>query len=164
MKKIFAAFTAILMMGAAAFAEGYINAADLDKGSFTADIKCEDGFVIHANSEKNVEIKSADARTVGEDTFTQCIKLGGAGKLDYRSISFPAKAGETVTVQGVSSSKTEARAALVVNEAGETVAELPLKADGADVSTETFKAPADGTYYVWSKKSGIYIFQIKVGK
>jgi len=163
-----AAAAAVFMMSAFAFAEGYICANDLEPGEVTEVKNEEDGFVLNATAEKNITVEKKPLHKTkdGED-FTVAIKLNGSGKKDFRSISFPAKAGETVTVWGNSGSKTEVRPLLVVNEAGEIIKELPMDVDGqaGTIASEgSFKVPADGVYTVYSKKSGINIYQIKVTK
>ena len=168
MKKIIAVLSAAFLAGACAFAEGYICANDLEKGQVTAVTQEEDGFVLNASEEKAMTIDSMKAYTYNDETFTQRIKLNGAGKPDYRSISFPAKKGEKITIYGISGAKTETRPLLVVNSTGAEVAQVVMDMmppdDGTLVPTvETVTVPADDTYTIYSKKSGINIFQIKVG-
>lgn len=166
MKKILAVLSAALLFGASAFAEGYISANDLTKGTIIDnDMACEDGFVIHGDPEKFVLIDGGETVSYGEDTFTQRINLKGSGKAaGVRSVSFPAKKGEKITVYTHSSSKTEARTLVIANEAGEQVAAIPGNVYTDAVSVETITAPADGTYYAFSKKSGMYIYQIIIAK
>ncbi len=164
-----AAVAAVMFMGAFSFAEGYMCANDLEPGEITEVTQEEDGFVLNANSEKNltVEKKPLHKTKDGSIEFTAAVKLNGSGKPDYRSISFPAKAGETVTIWGNSGSKTEVRPLVCVDAEGKTVKELPMDVDGqaGTIASEgSFKAPADGVYTVYSKKSGINIYQISVGK
>lgn len=168
MKKIVTFIATCMMLGTFAFAEGYINANDLEAGEITDVKEEEDGFVLNATPEKNltVEKKPVHKSPAGEE-YVQAIKLNGSGKAGYRSISFPAKAGETIVVHGNSGSKTDVRPLLLVNEAGEILAEMPMSVDGqaGTVASEgKFKVKADGTYTVYSKKSGINIYYIGVGK
>lgn len=161
-----AAFSAVLMMGAFAFGEGYINANDLEKTEIVEESKQEDGFVLLGTAEKNVTVDTCPTHTAEDgEVFTQRIKLNGSGTAEYRNISFPAKKGETVTVYGNSGSKTDTRSIIVMGTAGQ-VAELSMDPDpsGAKPSIESFKAPADDTYMIYSKKSGINVYQIKVTK
>lgn len=168
MKKLVTFIAACLMLGTFAFAEGYICANDLEPGEITADKEEEDGFVLHATAEKNltIENKPVHKSPAGED-YTVAIKLNGSGKPAFRSISFPAKKGETIVIHGNSGSKTEARPLVLIGPDGKTVKELPMNVDGqaGTVASEgKVKAPADGTYTVFSKKSGINIYYIGVTK
>ncbi len=167
MKKLIstiAAISAALLMGASVFAEGYINANDLAPANIVEDQAEEDGFVIHGTAEKFVVIDSSEPAKAGDDVFTQRINLKGSGKPDVRSVTFPAKKGETITVFAASSSKTDSRTINIANEAGEVVAEMSEKPYVEGVTVESFKAPADGTYAVYSAKNGMYIYQITVTK
>ena len=168
MKKLVTFLSACLMLGTFAFAEGYFSAEDLEKGTITADTAVEDGFVLHANEEKYMNIaKKPMHKAPNGDEFNMALQLQGAGKLEYRSVSFPAKAGEIITVWGNSTSKTDMRPLVVVGPDGKTVKELPMDIDGeagTPASDGSVKAPVDGTYTVYSKKSGINIYKINVGK
>lgn len=168
MKKIIATLTAMFAafaMGTFAFAETYINANDLESQTLTADLPCEDGFVIHATPEKNIEVgkQSSDCpNEVNGEVFTKRIKIGGKGSVDFRSISFDAKAGQKITVYSKSSSKTDARIVLLLDATGAEVARGEAAAYPAEISVGEFTAPADGTYYITSKSSTIYVYSIIV--
>ncbi|MBP5283635.1 MAG: pre-peptidase C-terminal domain-containing protein [Treponema sp.] len=168
MKKIMskiATLAAIFMLGSFASAEGYISANDLQKGNVTDVLKCEDDFTIIATPEKNVEITSQSQDCPCEangEVFTQRIKIGGAGKVDYRSISFPAKAGQKVTVAAKSSSKTEARVVNLLDAEGAVIASGEAGAYPEAITVSELTIPADGTYYITSKKSTIYVYLIEV--
>jgi hypothetical protein len=161
-----AAAAAVFLMGVFAFGEGYINANDLEKGEITAAKTAEDNFVLTGTADKNITVDGCPTHTADDgEAFTQRIKLNGSGAADFRSVSFPAKTGEKVTVYGNSGSKTDARVLVVMGAAG-AVTELAMDPDptGAKPTIATFTAPADGTYTIFSKKSGVNIYQIKVGK
>lgn len=166
MKKIIATLTAIAAaMTMSVFAEKYISANDLEKVTLTADLACEDNFVIHATEEKSVEIGKQSQDTPCEangETFTQRIKLPGSGKLTHRSIEFPAKAGQKVTIIAKSSSKTDSRVLLVQNAAGATIGQAAAPAYPDQLAPETIQIPEDGQYFVLSKKDAIYVYCISV--
>ncbi len=168
MKKIIATFTAMLAafaMGTFAFAESYINANDLENQTLTANLECEDGFVIHATPEKNIEVsgQSSDCpNEVNGEVFTKRIKIGGSGNINYRSISFNAKAGQKITVYSKSSSKTDARLVVLLDATGAEVATSEAGIYPSNISVGEFTAPADGTYFITSKKSTIYVYSIIV--
>ena len=56
MKKLVGIISACLMLCTAAFAEGYFSAEDQEKGTITEDKAVEDGFVLHATTEKYMNI------------------------------------------------------------------------------------------------------------
>lgn len=168
MKKVFGLVAAAAMMfSGMAFAEGYINANDLTKGDIVDLKEEEDGFVLIATADKPMSVdKAVNIDSTDGDIFTQRINLKGSGKTTGRAISFPAKKGEKVTVYSHSSNKAEARVLNLVNEDKEvigTVAAEPL-VDNGKASVGTVDIPADGTYYLYSAKNGIYVYQVKVGK
>ncbi len=167
MKKLLAAIAATLLFGASVFAEGYLSANDVEMGMVTTDKKEEDGFVIHG-AQKSIEVTKADIKIEGEK-FTQRFKMGGsrveAGGAPVCVISFPAKKGETLTVYGLSSSKTAARVAEVYDSNKEVVASLPMAVyNESEPTVATFKIPADGTYSIGSKSSTIYIYYLNLSK
>ena len=162
MKKIIAILSTALLFGAAVFSEGYICANDVEKQVFDSEAPQEDGFVLRGTDEKVLECQPCEAITVGEDTFTQRFKFGSS---KLTGIKFTAKAGEKVTVWGLSSGKTEARVAVFYNEAKKSAGEVPMNAyNTANCSVETWTVPADGTYTLASKKNTLYIYQVKITK
>ena len=167
MKKLLVAIAATLLFGASVFAEGYLSANDVDLGKITTDRKEEDGFVIHG-AQKAIEVTKDDVKVNGE-TFTQRFKMAGAALVKGGDpvclISFPASKGETITVYGLSSSKTEARVINVYDSNKEVIKTLPMGVyDKENVTVATFKVPANGTYSLGSKSSTIYIYYINVSK
>jgi len=150
----------------------YLNANDLDKGTIKDTFVDEvSGFTLNATEEKVMEVKDCDQRQIGSDLFTKAISTKGSGKYvagetNYRTISFPAKAGDSIIVYAASSSKTDSRPLHVVNmESGEEIGTVEMMADnGKDVTVEEVVAKADGNYCVYATSGTGYIFQIKVGK
>ena len=167
MKKILAAFIATFMFGAFSFAEGYINANDLEKGQITTDKQEEDGFVLIGSTEKAMEVKKCDTRTVGDDTFTQAISTKGTGnaKKRERLITFPVKAGETVKIL-CNNSGSGSRPLHLVNM--DTNEEVKVIAAGSfkegDVHVDSTKIDVAGTYGVYSTSGGMYIYKIEISK
>lgn len=158
---------AFMLMGTCAFAEGYFSAEDQESITITEDLELEDGFVLHATAEKwmNFSKKPVHKTESGEE-FNKALQLQGSGNLKVRSVSFPAKAGETITIYGNSTSKTDVRAIVVCGPDGKPFAELPMDIDGqaGTIASEgKVVAPADGTYTIYSKKSGINVYYIGVG-
>jgi len=168
MKKILAVAVAALMFGASAFAEGYISANDLEKGPITSEKHEEDGFVLIGSTEKSMEVKKNDAKTYGDETFTQAISTKGSGshKKMERIITFPVKAGETITFIGNNSGKSGSRPLHIVNlDTGEEIKTMAVTSmyEGG-VFCDKVKAPAAGTYGAYSTSGGIYIYKIEISK
>jgi len=144
----------------------FISANDLAAEKLTAS-KDFDGVTITATAEKASEIQALTDPYEADDgeVFNMRIKLGGAGKPEYRSIKFDADKGETVTVYLNSSSKTDARICMLTDSTGAEIAEITAPASPAAAPFKagmgTFKIPADGTYYLMSKASGIYIYMVE---
>lgn len=167
MKKIIAVLAATFMFGAFSFAEGYINGNDLEKGQITSEKQEEDGFVLVGSVEKPMEVKKCDTRTVGDDTFTQCISTKGSGnaKKGERLITFPVKAGETVKIL-CNNSGSGSRPLHLVNM--DTLEEVKVIAAGSykegDVHIDSTKISAAGTYAVFSTSGGMYIYKIEISK
>ena len=165
MKKLIATLTALAAaMTMSVFAEKYISANDLEKETLTANKTCEDDFTITASDEKSVEIGSQSSdcpNAVNGEVFTKRIKLG-SGKFAFRSITFPAKAGQKVTVYCKSSSKTDARVISVLNEKNEEVGTIDAKAYPDEMSTGSVTIPEDGNYAVTPKKNTIYVYEVIV--
>ncbi len=165
MKKCIVFAAGFLFLSGLLTAAGYVNANDLEKGTFTIEVKLEDNFALHGTAEKAIIVDAADEGKTAPDgeVFTQRINTKGSGNMAQRSVSFPVKAGEKVTIYGHSSSKTDTRTMLIVDSDGQTVFSMDVGPYAtADVAIGSFNAPADGTLYAWSKSSGIYIYCIKV--
>jgi len=168
MKKILAALAATFMFGAFSFAEGYISANDLEKGQITAEKQEEDGFVLVASVEKAMEVKKNDAFTYEDETFTQAISTKGSGnpKKRERLITFPVKAGESIKILAHNSGSSGSRPLHLVNL--DTLEELKVFAvpsmKEAPIFCDVVKAPADGTYAVYSTSGGMYIYKIEIKK
>ena len=116
MKKIILTLIASAALVMGSFAEGYICANDVDLGTYTSEKKEEDGFVLLPASGKPIIVETLDVGANGSEKFTKRLNMKGA----TCQISFPAKAGETITVEALSSSKTEKRAAVIKDADGNT--------------------------------------------
>ena len=163
MKKILAVTALVSLIALSVCAEGYVNANDLEKGTLTSESALEDGFKILSTAEKPVVIDAPGdplPKNPDGEQFNLRINLKGKGNTEYRCVSFPAKAGETITVDCATSSKTDTRTLVVVDAEGNNV--LSIAAAPGDVARGKAKAPKDGTYYAFSSGSGMYIYQIDV--
>lgn len=117
------------------------------------------GFTITAASDKTVAIDTNGKTADDGTTFTQRIKLGGAGTADYRSIQFAAPGNAKVTVYAMSSTGTADRKLALYDISGASIGEMV--ALGASLSMHTFNLKA-GDYYLTSLEGGINVYGVKV--
>lgn len=162
MKKIFVAVTALLAAGALAFAEGTFMANDLNPSDSVTEKIELNGFTVTASKEKEVRVTAKKKTAPDGTSFTRLLDLHGKPSAGARTITFSAKAGETVVVYGNSASKTDKRNALVQTDKKKTIKSIQLNPQAGDVSMGEVKIPEDGTYWVCADNGGIYIYAIIV--
>ena len=145
------------------FSTAYISVNDLDAEKVT-ETKDFDGVVFVATPDKHMTIEMLDDGREAEDgeVFNGRIKLEGSGKSTQRAIKFDAVKGEVLKVYLNSSSKTEARTLVVADSTGAQIGAITAPVDGGEVGIGTFEIPSDGSFFLWSKKSGINIYMIIV--
>ena len=145
------------------FSTAYISVNDLDAEKVT-ETKDFDGVVFVATPDKHMTIGMLDDGREAEDgeVFNGRIKLEGSGKSTQRAIKFDAVKGEVLKVYLNSSSKTEARTLVVADSTGAQIGAITAPVDGGEVGIGTFEIPSDGSFFLWSKKSGINIYMIIV--
>ena len=145
------------------FSTAYISVNDLDAEKVT-ETKDFDGVVFIATTDKHMTIEMLDDGREAEDgeVFNGRIKLEGSGKSTQRAIKFDAVKGEVLKVYLNSSSKTEARTLVVADSTGAQIGAITAPVDGGEVGIGTFEIPSDGSFFLWSKKSGINIYMIIV--
>lgn len=146
------------------YAEGAaqeLNVSDLSTGTFTEAFS-HNGFQILATAEKNIVI-DANAKTVDGVTYTQRLKLGGSGNMNSRSICFTTTGAATVSVTAISANSTMTRTLAVAQLDGTGLTEIgTADYDGTTAKTAVFTVSQAGTYYVYSKSSGINLYGIRV--
>ena len=162
MKKILAAVSTLLLIGAFAFAEGSLIASDLEASESVTEAVSLNGFTLNASKEKDVRIKSTSKVAPDGKSFTKCIDLRGKQSNGARTIKFSAKKGETVTVYGNSGSKTDVRKILVQTAKKQTIKAIPVKIYTGEISMGEVTIPADGDYQVCSEDKGVYVYGIVV--
>ncbi len=152
-----------LFMAASLGAEEFFTANDLAAAQITA-TKAFGSFVIFAKSDKGVTIEAMSApRTAADgEIFNNRIKLNGGGAVDSRSIHFTVAGPTDVVIYTNSSSKTDARTLVLAKVAdGAVVAELVAPPDDEkNAGMATASLPGAGEYVLFSKGSGINIYQI----
>ncbi|HWR11545.1 MAG TPA: hypothetical protein VN445_06980 [Rectinemataceae bacterium] len=156
---------ACLIAATAAGAQEFFTANDLAAVQITATTKFG-AFAIYARSDKGVTVEAMSAPRVAADgeVFNNRIKLNGGGAMDYRSIHFTTGGNAEVAFYANSSSKTDARTLVLVNVAdGAVIAELVAPADDEkNAGIATAAVPRAGEYALYSKSSGINIYQIVI--
>lgn len=154
---------ASLFTAATLGAEEFFTANDLEAAQIIA-TKAFGSFAIFAKSDKGVTIEAMSAPRVAADgeIFNNRIKLNGGGAADYRSIHFTAAGATEVLIYANSSSKTDARTLVLVKLAdGAVIAELVAPPDDEkNAGLAKASLPAAGEYVLFSKGSGINIYQI----
>lgn len=145
------------------FSTAFISVNDLEAEKVT-ETKDYDGVILIATPDKYMTIEMLDdGREAGDgEVFNGRIKLEGSGKSSQRAIKFEALKGEVLKVYLNSSSKTEARTLVIADSTGAQIGALTAPVDGSRVGIQSFEIPSDGTYYIWSKKSGINIYMLIV--
>ena len=145
------------------FSTAYISVNDLDAEKVTV-TKDFDGVVFVATPDKHMTIEMLDDGREAEDgeVFNGRIKLEGSGKSTQRAIKFDAVKGEVLKVYLNSSSKTEARTLVVADSTGAQIGAITAPVDGGEVGIGTLEIPSDGSFFLWSKMSGINIYMIIV--
>jgi hypothetical protein len=148
----------------------YDHNISVKSGNWTlaeANVVKEDGV------EKVVPVTGSDL-----GTFTTRIQLNGTGKPQngYRAVAVKLKAGQTLSVYAASANSSSNRTLVIgtLNEKNKAVAltETDVPAEQYDnpnssdkkllVGVATYTATEDGTYYIYSKSSGINLYAINV--
>lgn len=168
MKKIPVIMLFVLLAAFCFAQESWLSANDLEAASLTS-AKEIDGFTILATAEKGVKIEAMDDGREAEDgeIFTMRIKLNGSGALTYRAVSFKGKKGQKVIVYLNSSSKTDARVLQLADKDGTIIASITAPVDSDPAAPQPAGMgeavlPSDGEFFLYSKSSGINLYQIIV--
>lgn len=163
MRTLALCMTLCLCMAAGLGAEEFLTANDLEAAQLTA-VKSFGTFTIFARSDKNVTIEAIAAPRIASDgeVFNNRIKLNGGGAADYRSIRIRVEAAAEIIIYTNSSSKTDARTLVLAKVSdGSLVAELVAPPDDEkNAGIAKASLPAAGEYALYSKNSGINIYQI----
>ncbi len=138
--------------------DAVLNASDLTAGDIT-EKTAVGAFTINATSGKKVTI-DGNKKEIDDFSFTQRIKLGGTGTVEYRNIEYTATDAATLTVYAMSGSGSADRALVLANAEGTVVA--TNTALGASISKLTYEIPSAGTYYLYSTDSGINVYYVSV--
>lgn len=115
-------------------------------------------FTVTATAEKTVKVEG-NKQSYDGVTYTKCIKLGGQGTGEYRSILYTAEGPGTITVYAMSSNDKQDREFALYLEDGTLVQTLPLKA--GSLQKLTFTVPKADSYYLASVSAGVNIYWIE---
>ncbi|MFA6937077.1 MAG: glycosyl hydrolase 53 family protein [Treponema sp.] len=139
----------------AASTSSSMNSTNLTHGIYTSDFT-NGSFTVHATSKKYVGVVYCSATTLNSTTFTQTLQLCGGGSTSYRSVSFVATSGSTVTVYATGA---DGRYLALANSSGTVVSKQNTS---SSIASYSFSISSSGTYYLYSTKSGINIFYINL--
>jgi len=140
-----------------------LNANDVAAGAIET-ATTVGGFTIVGTADAAVTVDSNSKKSDSGLEFTQRIKLGGSGSLEYRHISFTTAGAAKITVYAMSSSSSEDRPLLLLNAEGTELGRGTTlgKVDESTIPVITFDVTEAGTYYLLSEKSGINVYYISV--
>ena len=144
-----------------------VSANDIEQATYTSEFKLTaDGSIsITASADGSVVVDGNNKELNGK-SFTQRIKLGGAGSAEKRSIKITTSGAATITVYALSSSGSKNRPLVLGDESfaqlvTDQIAE-GKPADGSALSTLTYTISDAGTYYLYSADGGINIYYIAI--
>lgn len=138
-----------------------LNVSDEDSKTYTENFTDKTGyFTIMASSDKKVIVEDNK-----KDSYTKRMKMGGTGSTTERSVSFTTTDAASVALYVMSSSGSADRVVVIADAEGNVVEELALAAGKSVVTLKAALSEA-GTYYIYSKESGIniYALTVKVGE
>ena len=139
-----------------------LNASQMELGTYTADAAVG-RFVVKANESQVVEVDEQN-RTGGGMSFTQRLKLGGAGNAEGRSVQFTTQGEATLAAYALSASASADRALALYTLDGTEISRVPAYGAPTDIPVATFTVPEAGTYYVASPSSGVNIFYLELAE
>ncbi|MBO1752576.1 right-handed parallel beta-helix repeat-containing protein [Actinotalea sp. BY-33] len=142
--------------------EHVLNASQMDLGVYTTDTAVG-RFVVTATETAAVEVDAQD-RTGGGQSFTQRLKLNGAGTAERRSVLLTTQSEATVTVYALSASASADRALALYAMDGTELSRVPAYGAPTDIPVATLTVPEAGTYYVASPSSGVNIFALELAE
>ncbi|MDO4299995.1 MAG: cohesin domain-containing protein [Clostridia bacterium] len=133
------------------------NAGDVAATTYSAPFAIGN-FIVTADETNTVAV-DANSKTIDGYSFTQRIKLGGAGTVDYRSIKFETTGAGNVVVYAASSNGTSARVMQILDASGAQVASADVPGSTATpIAKYTLAVPSAGTYYLGSTTGGLNVY------
>ncbi len=144
-------------------AAGFVlDTSGIEQGNYTENFEYN-GFTIAADETHIVSV-SDGAGKLGDIFYTNKICLGGTGTIDYRNIKFETEKSATVIVHARASSATESRYLGVgtYNETRKRFEDVGKVIVEPWLDSYQISLLDAGTYYIYSKNSGININYVEV--
>lgn len=134
-----------------------LNADDVALGSYSSDVYVNSAFTIKVNAADAVSVDSgAKSSADGKYSFSNRIKLGGAGNTLNRSIQVNAKNSASLTVYMLSSNATADRTVNLIDNSGNVLQSCTV--NGSSLNAYTYSIPSAGSYYITTASSGLYVY------
>ena len=136
-----------------------LNANNLTTGTYTSSIT-SGSFTIGASSSKNVQVKST-SKTVNNISYSKVLLMNGGGNSTGRYISFTTTGAATIQITAASTSTSTSRTIRVSSGSVGGTTQSDITISGTP-SCQTISVSSAGTYYIYSKSSGIYVYDVTV--
>ena len=133
-----------------------LRADEIEESSLTSDYP-KNGFTIKVKSGTTIKVDGSN-----KGGYTKCIKLGGEGKADNRSIHFTAEDAGKLTVYAVSSSSTDPKILTLYQYNGSQSTKVSSRdiATGSALQELSYEITEPGDYYVGGD-GGVNVYCIK---
>lgn len=140
-----------------------ISADDIAQATYTSEFKLTaDGSISVTASADGSVVVDGNKKELNGKSFTQRIKLGGAGSANERSIKITTSGAATITIYGMSSSSKEARNLLLCDSEFVTINDSYKAVDGASLHELTYTVDSEGTYYFASESGGFNVYYVAI--
>ena len=136
------------------------NASSLSTGSYSSDIKVNSMYTVKVNASEAVAVANHSI-TASDGSFSASnrLHLGGKGSTVNRSVQVNAPKAGWLKVYMMSSNSADVRTVNLLDSSGNIVTSVS-NVNGTSLDAYTLEVPSDGTFYVSSNGSGLYIFKI----
>lgn len=116
-------------------------------------------FEFYPGGSKMTLGENAEVKDDAGEVFPRVLGLGGSGSTSKRYITFTLDYATSLDIYAMSGGADE-RTLVVKDDSGQEVTTLPAIAKAASLPAQTVVLPA-GTYYLYSKSSGINVYDIR---
>lgn len=120
-----------------------------------------DGLTINASASGAITIDTNN-KSIDNYSFTQRLKLGGAGSVEARNISFAVSEPSQITVYGMASSSSATGRNLIVSDGTSEVYNHEML--GSAIEKHVFDYAGTGTLYFYSSSGGLNFYAIIVAQ
>ncbi len=135
-----------------------LNPSLLDIGTYSESF-VQNGFTVQATATATVAI-DASSKKINDVVYENRLKLSGTGSVEARSIKFTTTEAAKLSVYAMASSSSATREVGVAtyDEATATLNDVTVwTVPGSSLAEYTVELPTPGTYYVYSKSSGLNV-------